>query len=603
MKNDNSEGRVLIDKNKPPSSRGQVPKSSKEKFVRSQKTFNKNCHVYYYSKSSNQTKINTKNKEKEISKKLSFNDIEDDEELDHPRPLISDNEEDLEDLKAQFNKEKRNMKNLDIDLKNEKAQDLDLKNIPKSSEIPNVNLVEQINEYSNKKNNKYIPIQNNYKLNTLSRRQINRIKAQVKNKRNYLFNNNVSIYKNNAEKKEKLKGQKSNNINKAKPEIYEFTLSKNITEKKNKQINKESDNNYQIRNDNNNYMNKSSNFINRNQLNKNEIGLFDNQKRQVVYLHMSNTKYQNPKMKTINTEKYQKNFSIEKMIKTDPNLGYNISNNIIENKNQKNYKTINISNINNIVSSEEKKNSHLVRDSEINKLNKNEIPNFKYDKYNTLNLSSSIEIKESELQKRHNLSLNKLEAKKNNSKLRQKTFERGGKFNNVQTTYVVISKKPKTRGIPRANITPEIIDYSKYKLFKPTPSTNYLNYSNLYKGVNNCQHYSSELKFQRMNLNEPKKIGSNKSFSNIPIKKVNISNDLKFDKNNYSLNFIEPSINENKNIFNGQNNKDSFNLINKSINLNQNLIQYFNYNYDYYYNIYQLPNNSYNNFNNTHYNN
>ncbi len=359
MRNDNSIKRVLLSRNKPPSSREQAPKSSKEKFVCSQKTFNKNNHFHYSSKSSNQKNINTTNKEKEISKQLSFNDIDDDEELDHPRPLISDNEEDLEDLKAQFNKEKRIIKKAVIHLKHEKSQDLNLKNIPGVNEIPNINfqkIEEQINVYNNKKNNtKYIPFQNNYKVNTLSRRQINRIKAQVKNKRNYLFNNNVSIYKNNAEKKEILKGKKSNNINKAQPEIYEFTLSKNITEKKNKQINKESDNNYQIRNDNNNYMNKSSNFINRNQLNKNEIGLFDNQKRQVVYLHMSNTKYQNPKMKTINTEKYQKNFSIEKMIKTDPNLGYNISNNIIENKNQKNYKTINISNINNIVSSEEKK--------------------------------------------------------------------------------------------------------------------------------------------------------------------------------------------------------------------------------------------------------
>ena len=74
----------------------------KEKYLRSQKTLNKNNHVHYYSKSSNQSSIYNSKKELELTKISSYNEIDNEEYIDHPKPLQSENEEDLEELKAQF---------------------------------------------------------------------------------------------------------------------------------------------------------------------------------------------------------------------------------------------------------------------------------------------------------------------------------------------------------------------------------------------------------------------------------------------------------------------------------------------------------------------
>ena len=122
-------------------------KKEKEKLSHSQRTFNKNNHAHYYSKSSNQTNLNI-NKEKEISKKLSFNDIEDDEELDHPKPLISDEEEDIDNLKNIFNKKIK--KNPEKSKKNEN-KGLNLKFNPKSSGFEKINELPSKNSVNNEK--------------------------------------------------------------------------------------------------------------------------------------------------------------------------------------------------------------------------------------------------------------------------------------------------------------------------------------------------------------------------------------------------------------------------------------------------------------------
>ena len=87
----------------------------------------------------------------------------------------------------------------------------------------------------------------------------------------------------------------------------------------------------------------------------------------------------------------------------------------------------------------------------------------------------SSEIKPPFLQKKNNSFMNTFDTQEKCQKYRTKTFERGGKFNNIQTTYVVISKKKNTKGIPKANISPKIIDYKYYKLINPIPSANCLN--------------------------------------------------------------------------------------------------------------------------------
>ena len=330
MKNDNSIKRELLSRNIPPSSRQQILKNSKDKLVHSKKTFNKNNHTHYYSKSSNQTNINSINKDKEISKKLSFNDFDDDDELDHPRPLISENEEELEELKAHFRNDKS--VNLDIYLKYEQNKELNLKNMPKSNEIPNINSYKiedkiEIHEFdiknnkiekedNKKKNINLIPFQKNYKSETISRRQINQIKEQINNKMNCILNNNDIFNNNNTEKKENPKIEKIVNANKPSQEIYEPVISNNLNEKKSVKINNVHQINYQIRNENYNYMNISNHE-------ESEIKyIIDNQKQQVhsIYLPMRKIKYHNSKKKNI-PEELEKNYSHEKMIQTDPNIG------------------------------------------------------------------------------------------------------------------------------------------------------------------------------------------------------------------------------------------------------------------------------------------
>ena len=169
-------------------------------------------------------------KVKEISKKLSFNDIEDEEGLDHPKPLISDCEDNLIELKVQFIN-KINYKNkLKTHLKYENNQDLNLKHTTKSCELtqylysienknPNLQMkknskiVNGLN-VNNKKNEIFRPLKKSYKSETITKKQLNEIKSQIHNKMNFIINNN-DIINNNTEKKEKHKNE-SIEINKPK---------------------------------------------------------------------------------------------------------------------------------------------------------------------------------------------------------------------------------------------------------------------------------------------------------------------------------------------------------------------------------------------------
>ena len=638
----------------------------KEKLSRSQRSFNKNNHVHYYSKSSNQNNINI-NKETDISKKLSFNDTNDDEELDHPRPLMSDieiEEEELFILKNKFIKKIANKKNF----KNSKnaKNDLNLKFIPKSTEIPKIKVLPpQPGEYKtdfkkkriehkndNNINNEKIPFKNGYKSETISKKQINNLKSQLKNKMNYIISNN-DIYNHNTEKKIKPKSQQIIKPNKPKPRlnnsnknIYENNSShnsnclnnRNDSNQKIIQINIEINNNpYPIRNENKDYINIQNNtnnnsnnnpFNNKNYLNKNLTKqnsqkkiIYNNQKQQVHSVYLSKSKIKEKKEKELLAKKkiqedYDNNYSQTKMIQTEPNLNLDISKIIQQNSKIKTLikrKPINITNINNLLSKDVE--CHLLSERELN-INKEDISekeNINYTQNNILNYSKmkSSEIKPPILEKKNNSFINKFDKQENYTKYKTKTFERGGKFNNIQTTYVVISKK-KLKGIPKANASPKIIDCNKYKPINPIPSANCLNYVKLYKDGQIPQYYSTDLRFQRMTFNEPKKAGINKSQNHLPVKGCENYNTIDSNNNNnidtnYKK-YIDSSNGRNYDIYIEQNKRNSNYLINKTINNPQNTIPIYDndYNYDFFYNNYdninQIHNNHYISYNNN-YNN
>ena len=640
MQNDNSIRRVFLSRNIQPSHENQNKridkKKEKEKLSRSQRTFNKNNHVHYYSKSSNQTNINI-NKEKEISKKLSFNEIDDDEELDHPKPLISDDEEDINDLKNFFTKKIE--KKLEIEKFGEN-QDLNLKCIPKSSEFQKVLELPPENIMIKEKkidNYNYRPFQKSFKSETISRKQINHIKTQINNKINYIINNDDIINHNNTDKKiipiKRVKQEMNNN----KKKKYENSSSNQLKRNSFKNISIEPDNNFsQLMNENYNYLNipnnkNINNSNNRTQINK-KREIINNQKQQMnsVYIPKCKINY-NPKRKK--EEECEKNYSKDNNSQTEPNINNNSKEvQIIQQpqndskiKNLIKSKSINISNINNLFPNEQGNILQLEREKdkdnkiyEINKVDISEIPKIQNESINinnnNVNLNNSNnnilnlqKIKSSEIKSvvefQKNIFQNKLDVQ-NNSKYRKKTFERGGKFNNVQTTYVVISKKKTMKNIPKSNlsnITPEIIDYNKYKFINPTPSANCLNYGKLYKAGNIPQRYSMDLKFQNVNVNEKKLFGINKSQNSLPVKKYyNYNNLILNNFNDYDTNYknyVESSINS----YNSDKERNTCYLINKSNNSNNNIYDYdYNYEFYNYYNTNPIHNNnnSYISFNN-----
>ena len=618
------------EKNIQPSQEGQNKiidkKKENEQLSRSQRTFNKNNHAHYYSKSSNPTNLNI-NKEKEISKKLSFNDIEGDEELDHPKPLLSDDEqEDIDNLKYIFNKKIN--KNLEKSKMCEN-QGLNLKFNPKSSDFEKIIELPSKNSVNNEKNEKkmdnynFIPLKKNYNSETMFKKQISHINSQINNKMNYIINND-DIINHNTDKKNIPINKRNQELNNNKRKVYKYTTYNNLNQKIFNNIPMEPLNNFsRIVNENYNYVNLPNQSYNnikslnqRTQIN-NKPQMIKNQKQQKESIYIPNNKIlsNNPSEVKIE-EEYAKNYSKDKYFQTEPNINNNLNNNSQTSKMQisqvsqnnpqiKNIlkkKSIHTKNINNLFSKEE----NQIFESERNKdkdngilvINKEDVnnkqkiqtesscininnANNKENKLLNLQKIKSSEIKNTIcLQK--NIFYNKLESQ-NNSKYRRKTFERGGKFNNTQTTYVVISKKKAMKNTPTKN-TPEIIDYNKYKFINPTPSANCLNYSKLCKGSDIPQRYLTDLKFQRVNANEQKKFGLNKSYNNLPVKRYCDYNNLVVNNlniNNYDTNYknyVESSFSGYK----GDKGRNTCFLNNKIKNTNNSNFYDYDFIYEYY---------------------
>jgi hypothetical protein len=156
-----------------------------------------------------------------------------------------------------------------------------------------------------------------------------------------------------------------------------------------------------------------------------------------------------------------------------------------------------------------------------------------------------------------------------NDSSRKKTIETGGKFNNIQTTYVVISKNTnsKIKLIPKSNKT---IDYGINKCLNPIHSVIFPKSSNYYNQQPNTTYINSEENInnnQKIQFFSPytkkqnyfQKIPSNngiktyKSQNYFQIKK-NYCNNEDIDKNygNNYKNYVGCSLHHNKMINNNQ---------------------------------------------------
>ena len=118
------------------------------------------------------------------------------------------------------------------------------------------------------------------------------------------------------------------------------------------------------------------------------------------------------------------------------------------------------------------------------------------------------------------------------------------------------------------------------------------------------ERHIKDLKYQRVTINEPKKIGKMKSQNNFQ-RTFNNYNNLILNNNNYDMNYrnyIESSIIGDRDVYPEEKGRNTCYFINKSSNLNPNIIPIYDYdnNYDFYYkyNANQIPNDSLANLNN-----
>lgn len=630
---DESIRRVLLNKKIKSLNNQEIQLSEKDKnketIVHPQKIFNKKNHVHYYSKSSQQGNNNHIKMEPNNSNKLSFNEIDDEEELDHPKPLRSDSEEDLDDLKSEFIIKREKEETLDNILKNEQYFSLNFDGIQKNVDevvIPDIRDAKQIrhrviddnknekkeNILNGRKMKKLIPLKKSFNSRTITINQVNQIKFKINKKLN-----NIDVNKNNIEQKEKKDNKNikhnsnENNINKElinnnKNNMFHHASLNLLKKKIDKKINFEKKNSSKMGNENYNYVNIIKN--DKKQYNDLRSMLIDNQNS---YLHanslpISKIKYRIPKTKNIIKEECEKNHSQERKDETIRNkihLTQNQQKNLVLKKKKlislknKNY-LIHNEGIQSLTSDVSGKDNVYLNENSFNKTegNINIIDNFSKVKSN--------ELKRHNLDKKYNIFENKKEETQNNNlKYRKKTYEKGGKFNNIQTTFVILSKNQNTNKIPKSKNNPEIIKNNKNKCINSTinstSSANSLNNTKINKRsiIPRSKNWN-EINYQRMSLNIPRRFGSNSNKDNLPIRGSYNLNDYLYNKENNHIgyrNYLESSIIRERYIKrNNRERKNSY-FINKSSNNTQNITPFYDYDYnkDYYYNDKQFPNNSY----------
>ena len=633
---------------------------NKEKINRSQRV-NSN-HFVYCSKYSNvrNTSIN-KEKENDISNKA--NNLIDEEGLDHPNPLISDSEENLEELKAQFitkgdkyesltNKSKRkkskdikNLADTSIYLNITPEQGTDSKQLPaetvESNRIEgnntpikfNILYKKNENELALNKINQNRPktqkiIKNHKQINKSLNNKIN-ISYNITNKDNnnnkkendfkvnkYIFlskqENNKSSHDIKREreefnqilsymdKKEKHNFNYFNEYNRKKPVINSYnylncvdengreklhrfnTINNKLNDKLNtqNQVYKVCENkitqNISINNIKEGLLKNKSNKHVYNQKNSDEKeninnNIFNNSKKQQL---INRIKSGYPQKRKIIQNEYENEKNISKILWTETDIktkSYIDNQYIIKNK-CRNNNQINIDS-KDLSTNNESQTIGIDKEKKLRKLNsykfsKNKnILNTMLNKSNNLPILNSNELKTPTLKKKHVIFSKHKDGNENVSKYRLKSFEKDDNFNNLQTTFIVISKNSRRKPLQKSKMPSEAQNTSRCKL--PIPSVSYKNYSKcLKRKINLYSEYTLDIKERRNIGNGHKDSGITKSVNNISAKHNNYRNELSSDKNihhpNYKNYFDYPNITGNRRTLYSYSNRRISRLINKS---------------------------------------
>ena len=132
MKTANSIGRVLIRRDNPVTDANQINRKDKERVYLSKRENDNQAHSVQNSVNQNNNYIN---RIKLIQKKLLIKEDEDeDEEIDHPQPILSESEEELNDIKSHFVQKIENKKNSETNSRKRRNEGVYLKYF-KSSEL------------------------------------------------------------------------------------------------------------------------------------------------------------------------------------------------------------------------------------------------------------------------------------------------------------------------------------------------------------------------------------------------------------------------------------------------------------------------------------
>ena len=665
MKNENPIRNSLLPRNSNFVSKKINMEKNKEKINRSQRV-NSN-HFVYCSKYSNvrNTSINKeKEKENDISNKA--NNFIDEEGLDHPNPLISDSEENLEELKAQFitkgdkyesltNKSKRkkskdikNLADTSIYLNITPGQGTDSKQLPaetfESNRIEgnntpikfNILYKKNENELALNKINQNRPktqkiIKNHKQINKSLNNKIN-ISYNITNKDNnnnkkendfkmnkYIFlskqENNKSSHDIKREreefnqilsymdKKEKHNFNYFNEYNRKKPVINSYnylncgdengreklhrfnTINNKLNDKLNKlntqkQVYKVCENKITQNNSINNIKegllkNKSNKHV-YNQINSDEKeninnNIINNSKKEQL---INRIKSGYPQKKKIIQNEYENEKNISKILWTETDIktkSYIDNQYIIKNK-CRNNNQINIDS-KDLSTNNESQTIGIDKEKKLRKLNsykfsKNKnILNTMLNKSNNLPILNSNELKTPTMKKKHVIFSKHKDGNENISKFRLKSFEKDDNFNNIQTTFIVISKNSRRKPLQKSKMPSEAQNLSRCKL--PIPSISYKNYSRcLKRKINLYSEYTLDIKDRRNIGNGHKDSGITKSVNNISVKHNNYRNELSSDKNihhpNYKNYFDYPNITGNRRTLYSYSNRRISRLINKS---------------------------------------
>ena len=552
MKNKNNIKRVTENKNMQSIQEKKIQINENNIIRNSRKNYNTNNHVHFYSNSSKKNK-DVLNNDRIIENKIK-NEAK--EELDHPKPLITENDEDLDNLKSQF--DQKEQKEINV--------------TPPTSE----NAIIQKNENLEKTKDSSEGQESNYEYKIIKSEKNKMVCSDLKNYNNK--GNNLKMNKNN-------KTEGVNSINKGKNILISVNKMSEYKNKNNKN-NPFIRNNFNMKNNNKTFDRKINNnfvvdkYLNIEKENQNS-NINSNKKENISYV----SNQANSLIKNKNNKNSKKILSSKESLKTKiKTIEVKPIKRLIYQECEKNYSSEKkINNFQNVSKNNIRYYRHSINDTKIiyKKLdltmNNSRSRNLSIDKIKLLNKKDDKDKDKDALDKDNTNKIqtskkesNETKPQQQNRLLNQKAINLNQikNFNNTKTTYVVFSKNNKISQIPKVNFTP---------IFKQ----NYTKISN-----------------QKKNLVKPKMTLSNQlSFSNAKHlfaqkqKKITLNKSQKkiyfFNKPEYENDFRNSNkttiYENNKEIFDDLKDKKPIQVIKNYPKNKQNIFPSYGSNYDYQY--------------------